>query len=275
MKILRLLALPVLLVSCSCTTKVVTDDSWLFKVNKKPLISLVYYPVPIDTKRRLAEPDLKTDSWTVTKMKLDIERFNELGIDVLKIKLDPFNKMGVNDAALKSFLKLLKEEKGFKIILSAECRSRDNISIRSFLDWSFSLNIYNHPAYMTCNNKPIVELVNVADPVLKLIGLYIDYKTWHVKHEYSSYPELKFTQLSNKKDEIKVVAALRGRYTWIKRNPASFQHCFQTLAQIGFKFIEIDSWNDYSKGSFIEPNTHDGRLFFDTLKRNVKQLKQK
>ena len=197
-------------------------------------------------------------------------------MDIVKLHLDPLIRTAERASQINSYLERVSKHQKYRIMISADCTDLEASEQKAFLTWSMKLNIYESPSCYTLENKPVIELTG-ATADLEIMGLHLRQRIWLRKHPLlkdSTY--FKEAELSLDQTEIRIYAGYKSNLMWkVRRHPIAVRLAFREALQLNTSQVTISSWNHYTNGSFIEPNTYDDNRLFEALKLDITAFRQK
>ncbi|MCQ2397191.1 MAG: hypothetical protein MJ106_05795 [Lentisphaeria bacterium] len=216
-------------------------------------------PVPMD------------NGWTNLRIERDLSRIAFCGIDVVIIETTPQKLMDNEFLERFKFFGSKAYEQKTKIVLSLVADNNLRLERDNLEQYLEALELNSIPSYLMKNDKPVVLIDG-------------EFGIRDAEHEEAislmrfgkELPECPDTPLPE-------VLQPSGEYIWcraaqctpqgewlIKRKRGgSLQNQLDAIRQIQCNVILLSSWNDYSRGDFIENNSLDGESLTRILKKTL------
>ena len=229
-------------------------------------------PVPMD------------NGWTELRMKRDIERIKASSIDVVMVEATP---MQLSDEWFLSRFGRFQEiadGAGVRVVVSLVQAEGENVPLErgNLIQYAERVEALGKRGYLSINGRPALLVdasFNVADPA-------------DVTSEQVAL--LRFGKELPERGEAPLadVLPLPSKYRWIyagiivsysnsssyntwaipRRQGASLKRQLKAINDANCEIVLLDSWNDYARGSFIEPNSMDGMSMMKCLMRGAEPI---
>ncbi|MBR6056986.1 MAG: hypothetical protein IKP58_02325 [Victivallales bacterium] len=289
----NVLYISLVLLAASCVTVIVSEEQVPelrenpYKGKDKPLILAVYHPYPsfTTTVEAPVRPLPGYDGWSNNRMERDLQRMQEAGLDGVLLFVKPEDLAdAIRFERIRHFYELASARQPvFRIVLVLDGNnelSTDNaaqfIKRKGLADFQCTLRLHSRP--VLAFNKSIRLVRNNG-----MASSYFCIR--HISHDWTVPPMgANFDHPAPFDGFIWVKAgdchaavdnsensALSRQGTWSLprgkgRNFANrLRKAFQEKADI----ICIQSWNDFTDGSFLEPNTLDNNIMLTVLRREI------
>jgi hypothetical protein len=234
------------------------------------LIGTNYYPYTVSLHIGITQPIPDYADWTEERMKRDIKRALNVGIDFLLISIDAWETQNnTRTASYRTFFKMLENSNLYACFMheAHDAEHKDNVYVA---DWVCT-NFANSSSYLRWKGRMLLVIYdcladeNFDDPRLT-IRHTVWRKEWHWFDPYNSAPVL------SKNGEQTIIFpgyCLGGQpEKWLcpRDNGTFYENQWKQALQLNPELILIATWNDFWEGTFIEPNNLDGYLMLDITK---------
>jgi len=289
-----ILSMAVALLAVSCST--VSDDTAIANLKEnpyrghaaKPLIIAVYHPYPdfATTVAAAVRPLPGYDGWSDSRMDRDMRRMRDCGINGVLLSIKPEDLAdAVRFARIRRFYELAAmQQPVFNVALMLG--GNNELALGNVLQFIQRKGLADFPSAMAINGRKVVVFNNSVR--LSQSGKDGD-ETFcyrHIGKDWPTLPEGKLLCRPSATDGFVWVKAgdnhavqdangvpdgLNEQEIWSLprdkgRNFANrLRHALKERAAI----IGIQSWNDFSDGSFMEPNTLDRNIMTTVLQREL------
>ena len=272
-----------------CTTIVEKPPVSTYTKQSLPEFMLIYHPYGSSMEdRTIAAPIPEYAGWTESRMSRDLHRISNVGIDVILVQVD-VTQMVVDDMAkvqLKRFYALAGlENKNLRIALVIRAsttlsNSKNSSYLSQFTKW-YQKNIHN--SYQSAYKQAGRSIIFLDGkfysrnwhPIIKCVKLNSGEKSQWIYRHNGNIDNL----FSYNKSEAFVPAAYKGncmsKGDWELPRKAGrtlrrqLWKCYTNKP----KQIIISSWNNFSNGDFVEPNSLDGEEPYQALKKEISRLR--
>lgn len=286
---LPMLLLAALLALCSLTgcrtaTRTPPPEFSFATTDWRPQCLLEYYPYPTwepESALQDIRPIPAYTGWTDERMLRDIERFQGTAVSVIMLVITPQN-LGQPDilTRVRRFYDLVAQNApGLKIMLAFQAERQLKMPFSNVLGFMRKQGFLTHSAAWTPNNGPAVIAIS-SHLELSEERNSTDLTVWHFSRELPERPHHLFdsSSLATLGQCAWIIAADCGvvhsgatpewqqRWNAPRRNGLTLKtQLMQAWAQ-RLPYIIIGSWNNYSDGSFLEPNSLDGEKLLDIIR---------
>lgn len=243
-------------------------------------VAVIYYAYGYSQERALTNPHPDYRGWSDTRMQHDASRLKQAGIKKVYLRL---SARDVRDddklTRLDRFAEILSGAGGLRLVLLLDCEGMNYAAFETFLDKFAGLNLQRHGSYLTSAQQPLLLIENAI--ALKLVShpaVRIQAKSWsHAPMLQEANKNLLQAKRDLDADEIVIVAgqcsgvgpAFDVDWSIKRRDGRTLTAALNAAQRLGPKWIVIDSWNDFRKGSFVEPNAFDGSAVLDALQYSI------
>jgi len=245
-----------------------------------PQIVLSYYPYGPALERELAQPHPNYHGWTDERMLRDLDRFEQLPIDLLLLAVDTIQlKMPFFQQRYEQFFALLaRENVGFKVALWVYATPTPaNDELNTVIDWLVR-SVASSAHYARRDGRALLVLapelsaspIELAHPGIRL---------WRTAGANAALPwQLRDTAALQNIESLRQAVVCGGYYAagrWQieRRNGRNIRDQLVAALHLQPQLLGIASWNNFADGSFIEPNSLDNDRAFSELKRLLAELK--
>ena len=229
-------------------------------------------PVPMD------------NGWTELRMKRDIERIKASSIDVVMVEATPMQLSDEWFLSRFGRFQEIAEVAGVGVVVSLVQAEGENVPLErgNLIQYAERVEALGKRGYLSVNGRPALLVdasFNVADPedaASEQVSLLRFGK---------ELPERRDTPLTD-------MLPLPSKYRWIyagivvshsksssydtwtipRRQGASLKRQLKAINDGSCEIVLLDSWNDYARGSFIEPNSMDGMSMMKCLMRGAEAI---
>ena len=264
-----------------------------YPVGPSPVFLLTYFAYGPCMERGLGKPIPNYRSWTEERMERDIDRFGSLGIDVILLCMDVADLTDAfRQQRIQRFFTLLGETpESPKAALLLRSAAAENSKIRDTLSeavqWLVTSGVCAQPGYWARGGRGIVgtgdglDAGTVGHPALALLGTTGPSAAWHWPPASTTLR----TSLSRDGTQTRITAGLLGSgntgggaigdrgWSVPRAGGRSLLQALWGAFELQARCVCISSWNDFARGDFIEPNSHDQRVLFDTLRREIARVR--
>ena len=255
----------------------------------KPLsVALCYYPYGSGLVRSLATPVPDYEGWTDERMQRDIGRMVSAGVDVVLLQLDLSG--GGEEFRLeryRRFLEVVDQEAGdAKLTAVFWLNSVSTSALTEFVRWHVRRGVGALGSHYRVKGQPVVMLGHgvaaspVRHPALGLRKADVPDADWSLGPDRGERvwvradgrvavlrPGLAPADGSRTKDKRWPLPRRNGRPLW---------EALTSLASLEGELparIVVRSWNDFSSGDFVEPNSLDGKRMLRSLTEGIERLR--
>ena len=256
----------------------------LLSGNERPKIGITYFPYNAAMSQRLARPVPDYSGWPRERMVKDLHRISELGVDLVIIAIDAGTiKSDHRKSRYRAFFTLIEDSQfpAAALKITSE-NSLTPTERRALFNWIVKMRDSYPGAFFKFKGRSLV----ILPPSIK---------SWRLNHPALLF---RFTapsrhqwfwgppkagqnfRLDNQSRQAIVFAGWKAegtqrRFWQMPRNQGrTLRQALRTVVGRGVDFICVDSWNNFQKGSFIEPNTLDGRSVYKKLQEEISRIKQ-
>lgn len=249
-----------------------------------PKIFVRYFPYGPSLDRRFFAPVPDYRLWTDSRMIRDLDRMGAAGVDVAVVHVSAegfgpaFRRQRfARFAAFASSPGAARPRVMFE--LAADVCADANL-FSTFQKWFLKKRVGGLPAYFRASDgRPVILLEAAAgSPTLRHPAIaYRSGGEWTWKH-----PRVNEMQaLAGRRRVASVCAGLlagrdpRGRLTWKvpRRKGWTIRAELRIACNAGAETILAASWNDFSAGDCLEPNTYDGRNVLEAFSTEIGRLR--
>ena len=251
-----------------------------------PLFLMFYYPYGPGLVRKLAQPVPDYSGWPDERMVRDIDRFTNTGVDVVVVAVDAdsTHEMYMQER-LSRFLGLCTEHGG-KLQVAFFLYRGDGKTPWSDLEeagsqlvqWMVDPSVAYSPSYWRFEGRPALILdeamtnLRISHPALKIV------RTKGIGGEWNlSSPSAQGGCVFNKNRTQAVVYGgyfTNGSWFLPRQRGKTLKHALWTAFEARASVICIASWNNFMRGSFVEPNNLDSTELLDVLKHEIRRTRQ-
>lgn len=266
----------------------------LATVKELPVFALLYYPLGPSLVRGIAVPVPDYQSWPDERMERDIGRLRETGVDAIILAMD----MAVlRDAAIREryahFLSLCVAANAatrvpppLRLVFGLYGDADRAADFPFFVQWFFSFPADLRQQMMFgADNRPLLLL---APDLAQALERHPAFRCQIAPGDGLGTVRLleqRGAPLPVAPDAVCTIHAGLlaettgsggGKRDWLlpRRNGKTLRRALAAGAVAGPRLVCIASWNNYAEGSFVEPNTLDGRHTCAALKREIGVLRQ-
>lgn len=250
---LLVLAVTVLSVGCgTLSSPKETAPDIGFTAANRPTFAVAYYPYDCCVPRHLAAPIPNYNNWTNGRMVRDLRRFREIGFATVLvcISVDQINE----EFAVERVLQFIGEADrlgGPKVVLligSGKTPLRRDVLARRLL----TARIQASKQALQEDGRPLVYL----RPDLDVIG--------------ESHPALMFQVMPKNEWYWAVAGTVSGQE--LRRDKGNvLRHSIWQGYKERRPYMVI-TWNDFSTGNFVEPNSFDESLASDIVQAEIRRV---
>ncbi len=289
--VFSLLSVIFLQMATSCTT--VSEDTTPklkanpYSENRKPLILAVYHPYPDfrATVESAIRPLPSYDGWVDSRMERDIQRMRSVGINGVLLSIKPEDLAdGVRFARIHRFYELASvQQPVFRVALMLG--GNNELAVENVSQFVYRKGLADILSSFKLNGKTVL----VFDSGIRLVQKdKTDDNTFCYRHIGKNWPSIPEGKLicrptppdgfvwvkigdNHESPDIRGSPIINLQDNWIlpRGKGVNFanrlRHAFNDKASI----ICIQSWNDFSDGSFMEPNTLDRNLMMTVLQKEL------
>ena len=255
--------------------------------HRRPLILAVYHPYPnfSTTIESAIRPLPGYNGWVDSRMERDMQRMRSIGINGVLLSINPEDLAdNVRFERIRRFYELAAvQQPAFKVALMMGGNnelSTDNVS-----QFIYRKGLADIPSAFKLNGKTVI----VFDKLIRLVQKEkTDDSTFCYRHIGKNWPLLPQGNAIGRPEPTdgfvwvktgdnhespdsfgKQIINLQDNWILPRGNGRNFanrlRHAFHDKASI----ICIQSWNDFSDGSFMEPNTLDRNLMMTILQKEL------
>jgi hypothetical protein len=244
------------------------------------VFGVFYYPYDSSMLRVIGKPYPNYQGWTDARMDRDILAIAQAGINRIYLNVSP---KALNDAVRHerylAFVERVSALGGvLQVVFLSDCKDMRYRDFERFLNRCADFGLHGREGYYKVHGKPIV-LVQQADD-FRLIShpaVTVRHSKWDRPEIAEADRSLRLARSNVAADEIIINAgrAVGGRYgldvKWQlkRREGKTLRDAVRAAREQRPKVIIMNSWNNYLDGSFIEPNTLDGRAVIEMLTQEL------
>ena len=243
--------------------------------NTDRFVVIHYYPYTVSTVRTIARPMPEYEDWNEMRMRLDLERLENLKVDIVMVTMDPEDIQ--NQSRALKYLRFvdLAAKYPFRVAFMADGKRASLFDIRKFGEWC-EQNLPNRLGYFHYQAQPLVEFHNVLSAA-NYTNPSLTIRRTEGGREWAWGPGKKYQpEISPNGEQVMVFAGLLSNGDRpeagfsLKRGKGSFiRQQFRQAVATDARFICVASYNDFYEGSFVEPNTFDGESVFKALRSEI------
>lgn len=246
-----------------------------------PTIAVRYYPRGSSLVRDLARPIPDYRSWPRERMRRDLRRFTEAGVDVvlINVEIDRLEDWGLD--AYEVFLSLAATtgRQSPKLAFVMEARDYQEDDVLRFLNWAVNTGVVRSPVWWRAGVNPIIVLGE------GLKRCYERHPAFTFRRAHSGSRQWDFTirsyrdmRLSPDGTQATVAGGMATRtngtrWTISRRNGRTIRYQMWAAVALRPEVIVVNSWNDFRRGSFVEPNSLDQERALSDLKREIARIR--
>ena len=242
-------------------------------------VAIHYYPYTVSTVRTIARALPDYNDWDEVRIRLDLERLANLGVDIAIVTVDPRDIQNQPRAAKYLRFVDLAARYPFKVMFMAEGRRSSPFDMRKFGSWC-EQRLPNRLGYFHYEGQPLVLFHNVAKAA--------DYASPHltIRHteggtEWQWGPGKDARpEVSPNGEQVMAYAGLLANgdrpeqgFSMKREKGLCLRRQFRLATATSARFICIASYNDFYEASCVEPNTFDGDVVFKVLRREISWFK--
>ena len=238
-----------------------------------------YYPYTVSTVRTIAKPLPGYEDWNEMRMRLDLERLANLGVDIVMVTVEPEHIQERGRAM--SYLRFvdLAAKYPFKVAFMADGRRASLFDFRKFGEWC-ERNLQNRLGYFHYEGQPLVEFCHAAGAA-KYTNPHLTIRRTDGGGEWLWGPGENYRpEVSPNGEQIMVYAGLLRNgdrpelgFSLKREKGACVRKQFRQAVETDARFICVSSYNDFYEASFVEPNTFDGESAFKALRSEIARFK--
>ena len=253
---------------------------------KAPIFLMKYYPYRPNG-FFIAQPVPNYSGWTTERMQRDLRRMMVIGIDgILTVVTPGLLADDFRRGRLEDFIGIAQKT-NLKIGLLLEPGPAGATFRRDDLGaWVVDANLRVAPACMKRDGRPLfiiapgVKLEGPNHPAIALLHTNSLFHEWRWPRPNASGR----WKLGRPGDQILVRAGFRGangvvddQKTWIlpRYRGRTLQKQLWRAFDRRALTICISSWNDFTRGDFVEPNSLDGQAVYDLLALEIDRARSK
>ncbi len=238
-----------------------------------------YYPYTFSLVRTIARPTPDYENWDEIRMRLDMERLANLGVDIVMVTVEA-DRIQDRGRAL-NYLRFVDRaaKYPFKVAFMADGRRASLFDIRKFGEWC-ERNLPNRLGYFHYEGRPLVEFCR-AEAATGYTNSNLTIRRTDGGAEWTWGPGEKYQpEVSPNGEQIMIYAGLLRNgdrpelgFSLTRDKGACIRRQFRQAAQTDARFICISSYNDFYEASAVEPNTFDGESVFKVLRGEIRNFK--
>lgn len=249
-----------------------------------PEFELLYYPYTVSLSRQITEPHPLYDGWNDIRMRFDTRRLARSGIDLLVVNVEPESSMTSDERTIqyRRFADYASQA-GLPFCLQADVTGLSVEQLEAFLDWVVRLNLQEVEVVLRRENRPVLRLLNASHNQQQVdhIGLSLDYERWVKPDGWQDLaPALAEAQINAERSAILVYAGLTGGdptappSSWLlpRDGGRTLRHGLLLAVSLNPDRVVIDSWNNFTNGSFIQPNMLDSAELERSLVETLSEI---
>jgi hypothetical protein len=251
-----------------------------------PVFLMKYYPYRPNG-YFIAQPVPNYTGWTGERMERDLGRMTLIGIDGVLVVVTPgmFADRFRRDRLL-AFISMARRT-DLRIGFFLEPGPGGSTFQREALgEWVVAAGLRSAPACMKRNGRPLfivgpgVRLDGPNHPAVSFVHTKPVFREWRWPNPGAA----KRWHLGKPGDQVLVRAGFRGadgvaddEKTWTlpRSRGKTLQRQLWRAYDLRALTICISSWNDYTSGDFVEPNTLDGRAAYELLALEIARARRK
>ena len=289
--VVNLLSVVILLMVASCAN-VPEEGAPKLTANpygghRRPLILAVYHPYPnfSTTVESAIRPLPGYNGWVDSRMERDMQRMRGVGINGVLLSINPEDLAdGVRFERIRRFFELAAvQQPVFRVALMLG--GNNELAVDNVSQFVYRKGLADIPSAFKLNGKTVL----VFDSHIRLVQKdKTENNTFCYRHLGKNWPLLPEGKLighpvppdgfvwvktgdNHESPDIRGSPIINEQDAWIlprgkgKNFANRLRHAFNEKASI----ICIQSWNDFSDGSFMEPNTLDRNLMMTVLQKEL------
>ncbi len=223
-----------------------------FTAANRPTFAVAYHPYGASLPRHLAAPVPNYTNWTNERMARDLKRFQEVGFNEVLVCLttDQVNDAPVLDRVFQ-FLTEADRQGGPKMVMlvgPGESPMNRELLARRLL----AARIQASKLTVQEGGRPVVYL----RPGVNVVG--------------EAHPALLFQVIPKDEWHWPVSGTVSGR-EFQRENGNILRRSLWEGYGKKRRYIVL-TWNDFSTGNFIEPNSHDGNLAMNIVQAEISRI---
>lgn len=289
--VVSLLSVIILLMAASCAN-VPEEGAPKLTANpygghRKPLILAVYHPYPnfSTTVESAIRPLPGYSGWVDSRMERDMQRMRGVGINGVLLSINPEDLAdNIRFERISRFYDLAAvQQPSFKVALMMG--GNNELDIENVSQFIYRKGLADIPSAFKLNGKTVI----VFDRLIRLVQKEkTEDNTFCYRHIGKNWPLLPQgdavgrpepmdgfvwvkTGDNHESPDIRGSPIINLQDNWIlpRGNGRNFANRLRHALHDKASIICIQSWNDFSDGSFMEPNTLDRNLMMTVLQKEL------
>jgi hypothetical protein len=246
-------------------------------------IGIIYHPFGVALSRNSVKPVPDYDGWPDERMRRDIERLEELGIDFVLIALPiAYLDKAFYQDRYKRFLSIIKATRpSFSITLLIQDgqMKRNRIEQKPLVDSLLKIGILDSSRFLKQGSRHLV----VLDFPMKKPYLHPAFSFRYTQGEKRNWPAMQENAATV--DTVSGMASVRLPAIsddYLRRKERRRDDRLENIIyrlRLGVSktrnVLIIRSWNNFGEGVFIEPNSADWYEAYNTVRAELQRFSEK